>query len=206
MAVIRGEAVRGGRAPSTVWRMELVSWAERTAGDLLRSALPRRWSHVVRVAARADELAGFLGEDGELLRVSAWLHDVGYAPPLAVTGFHPLDGARFLRTTDVPDRVVGLVAFHSSAAAEADAVGCADQLAEFTDERTLTRDLLWYCDMTTGPDGQCMDFAARIEDVRDRYAPDHYVIRALDAGMAERHAAMARAAEWIERVGAGPQV
>jgi hypothetical protein len=62
--------------------------------------------------------------------------------------------------------------------------------------------LLWYVDMTTGPDGQCMDFAGRMDDVRARYAPDHYVIRALDAGMTERQAAIARVEEWKRQVGA----
>ncbi len=184
----------------------LVEWAEQTARDLLESVLPRRWAHVQSVAAQAGGLTRFLDEEGELLRAAAWLHDVGYAPSLAGTGFHPLDGARYLTTTDVPDRLVGLVAFHSSAAAEADALGLGDQLAEFTDERTVTRDLLWYVDMTTGPDGQCMDFASRMDDVRARYAPDHYVIRALDAGMAERQAAIARVEEWKRQVGAPAHV
>lgn len=186
--------------------MLLLEWAEQTARDLLESALPRRWAHVQSVAGQAAGLAPFLDEDQELIHAAAWLHDVGYAPSLAATGFHPLDGARYLTTADVPDRLVGLVAFHSSAAAEADALGLGDQLAEFTDEHTLTRDLLWYVDMTTGPDGQCMDFAGRMEDVRARYAPDHYVIRALDAGMAERQAAIARVEEWKRQVGAPAHV
>jgi putative nucleotidyltransferase with HDIG domain len=186
--------------------VQLVQWAESTAEQLLSEALPRRWAHVQSVAARAGALAPHLGEEGELLLAAAWLHDVGYARELAVTNFHPLDGARYLRTTDVPSRLVDLVALHSSAAAEASALGLDDELAEFADERTLTRDLLWFVDMTIGPDGQCMDFDARMDDVRARYSPDHYVIRALNAGMAERRAAVARASEWIDRVGARDQV
>jgi putative nucleotidyltransferase with HDIG domain len=177
-------------------------WAASTAEEFLRSPLPRRWAHVQSVAARAAELAGPLGEDGELLHAAGWLHDVGYAPPLAAAEFHPLDGARYLQSTGAPARLIDLVALHSSAAAEAEVLGLTDQLAEFRDERTLTRDLLWYCDMTTGPDGQRMDFDSRMADVRERYNPDHYVIRSLDAGMAERRAAVLRAEAWIRRVGA----
>ncbi len=33
------------------------------------------------------------------LVAAAYLHDIGYAPELAITGFHPLDGARHLRVT-----------------------------------------------------------------------------------------------------------
>jgi putative nucleotidyltransferase with HDIG domain len=186
--------------------VQLVEWAESTAEQLLSDVLPRRWAHVQNVAARAGRLASYLGEDSEILHVSAWLHDVGYAPPLAVSGFHPLDGAYYLRTVNVPDRVVDLVALHSSAAAEASALGLDGEMAGFVDERSLTRDLLWFVDMTVGPDGQCMDFDARMDDVRARYAPDHYVIRALDVGMAERRAAVARASEWIDSVGIADQV
>ena len=45
-----------------------------------------------------------------------------------------------------------------------------------------------------------------MDDVRARYAPDHYVIRALDVGMAERRAAVARASEWIDSLGIADQV
>jgi putative nucleotidyltransferase with HDIG domain len=186
--------------------VQLVEWAEQTARRFLRASLPRRWSHVRSVAARAERVGRFLGEDTELLHAAAWLHDVGYAPSLAVTGFHPLDGARYLQTAEVPRRLVDLIALHSAAATEAEALGLTGELAEFEDERTLTRDLLWYVDMTTGPDGQCMDFAERMADVRVRYDAGHYVIRALDAGMGERRAAMARAEAWLERVGAVGQV
>jgi hypothetical protein len=141
-----------------------------------------------------------------LLHAAAWLHDVGYAPPLATTGFHPLDGGRYLRGADVRARVVDLVAFHSAAEFEAEALGLADQLADFTDERSFVRDLLWYCDMTVGPEGESLSFPERMAELRERYPPDHYVIRALDASMPEREAAVRRAEEWIESVGLTGQV
>ena len=87
---------------------------------------------------------------------TAWVHDVGHAPDLAITAFILSTGA-LPRDHGARKRVVDLVAFHSSAWAEAQEYGVADELAEFEDERTLTRDLLWYCDMTTGPDGADLD-------------------------------------------------
>lgn len=186
--------------------MTLVAWAEATARGRLEVSLPRRWSHVQSVAARAEVLAVRLGVDAESLRVAAWLHDVGYAPDLAATGFHPLDGAQFLSREGVPARIVGLVAFHSGAAAEAEALGLGEELAEFIDERSLTRDLLWFADMTVGPDGQCVSFVDRMAEVRERYPADHYVSQALDVGMADREAAVMRARAWIERVGLADQV
>ena len=72
----------------------LASWAEHLARTLLQEPLPRRWAHVQGVAARACSLAPVLGADADLLEAAAWLHDIGYAPDLAVTGLHALDGAR----------------------------------------------------------------------------------------------------------------
>jgi HD superfamily phosphodiesterase len=66
-------------------------------GALLQDPLPRRWAHVQGVAARARSLAAVLGADADLLEAAAWLHDVGYAPGLDVTGLRALDGARYLR-------------------------------------------------------------------------------------------------------------
>ena len=54
-------------------------------------------AHVQGVAARARGLAPVLGADADLLEAAAWLHDIGYAPGLAATGLHQLDGARYLR-------------------------------------------------------------------------------------------------------------
>jgi HD superfamily phosphodiesterase len=71
-------------------------WAEQLARKLLENPLPRRWSHVQGVAARARGLAPVVGGDAGLLEAAAWLHDIGYSPELAGTGFHPLDGARYL--------------------------------------------------------------------------------------------------------------
>ena len=65
----------------------------------------------------------------------------------------------------------------------------------------LVRDLLWYADMTVGPDGQSMNFEERMKDVRARYRADHAVIRTVNVGMVDRRGAVWRAEEWIERVG-----
>ncbi|MEU1246116.1 hypothetical protein [Micromonospora arida] len=48
------------------------------------------WAYDVSVAAT-------VGDDAALLEAPAILHDVGYAPHLAKTGFHPLDGAVYLK-------------------------------------------------------------------------------------------------------------
>lgn len=181
--------------------MSLVQRAESTARQRLERALPRRWAHVEGVASVADELSQDLDKDADTLVSAAWLHDVGYAPGIALLGFHPLDGATFLRRHGFANRVVNLVAFHSGAEFEAKELGLDAHLAAYVDERSLIRDLLWYADMTVGPDGQRLSFSARMDDVRERYPPDHYIVRAMDVGMPERELAVERAEAWIAGVG-----
>ena len=105
----------------------LASWAEQLARALLQQPLPRRWAHVQGVAARARSLAPVLGADADLLEAAAWLHDIGYAPSLAATGLHALDGARYLRGAQHADTMLcRLVAHHSCAIIEAEERGLAD--------------------------------------------------------------------------------
>src|SRR5216684_9041309 len=107
----------------------LASWAEQLAQVLLQESLPRRWAHVQGVAARARSVAPVLGADADLLEAAAWLHDIGYAPGLAATGLHALDGAQFLRDAQDADAMLcRLVAHHSCAIIEAGERGLAEAL------------------------------------------------------------------------------
>ncbi|MDX3851055.1 HD domain-containing protein [Streptomyces sp. AK02-01A] len=159
---------------------ETVGWAAGVAETELGLALPRRWAHSQGVAARAVELGNILGEDSDLLVAAATLHDVGYAARLALTGFHPLDGARFLRDEHgADDRLVRLVANHSFALLEAEERGLRDVLeAEFPllDDQRLV-DALVYCDMTTTPDGEVTSVEARLTEITTRYGADSLVGR-----------------------------
>ncbi|WP_446214699.1 HD domain-containing protein [Micromonospora sp. IBSANI012] len=119
-----------------------------------------------------------MGPDAELLAAAAWLHDIGYAPDVADTGFHSLDGARWLLRQGFSLRLAALVAHHSCASYEADERGLGDALAsEFPLETSATSDALWYADMTTGPDGQDFTVQERLAEIRERYGPDDLVTR-----------------------------
>ncbi|MBW0103660.1 phosphohydrolase [Pseudonocardia sp. KRD291] len=171
----------------------------------LAELAPRRWSHVQGVASRAEFLSPYV-DSGPLLVAACWLHDVGYAPDLGWTRFHPLDGARALHERGASDAMCGLVAFHSAAAYEAKVLGLLDELEAFTDQDGIVRDLLWYLDMTTSPDGDRVSFEHRMDEVRDRYPTDHYVIRALDVSMLARSSAVERAETWLSGHGLAGQV
>ena len=131
----------------------LASWAEQLARALLQEPLPRRWAHSQGVAARARGLAPVLGADADRLEAAAWLHDIGYAPGLTLTGLHQLDGARYLRDAQQADALLGRrVAHHSCAIIEAGDRGLADVLSrEFEPAPYALSSMLTFCDMTTSP-------------------------------------------------------
>ena len=142
---------------SSLGRMNtLASWGEQLARGLLQEPLPRRWAHVQGVAARARGLAPVLGADADLIEAAAWLHDIGYAPGLAATGLHQLDGARYLRDAQHADALLcRLVAHHTRAIIEAGERGLSDVLSsEFDPAPDVLASVLTCCDMTISPDGQ----------------------------------------------------
>lgn len=164
--------------------MELSTWAESQAGDLL-SPLGRRWLHARAVADAARQLTiGLTPEDAGVLVAAAYLHDIGYAPALAITGFHPLDGARHLRELG-HERLAGLVAHHTHGRYEAKLRGLQEALAEFDDEDSLVTAALTYCDLTTGPSGERMTPDQRLLDVNARYGEDSPVTNGLRAAWSD---------------------
>lgn len=153
---------------------DLRSWAADIARIQL-AELPRRWNHTQGVARQAEQASAVV-DDPDLLVAAAWLHDVGYAPHLAHTGFHPVDGAVFLAQLGAPERLCALVAHHSCACVEA---GNRDIAIRWPDERTSLRDALWWADMTTTPTGGVTDVRRRINEVLRRYGPSHVVTRSV---------------------------
>lgn len=158
------------------------AWARELARKHLEISLPRRWAHTQGVARQARTLVPVLGDKADLLEAAAWLHDIGYAPDLVATGFHPLDGARYLRDThQAADDLCRLVAHHSQAHIEAQYRGLGEALStEFSAADASLSDALTYCDMTTTPDGVPVDVEHRLTEIRQRYGPDHVVTRFID--------------------------
>ncbi|MGX7827740.1 HD domain-containing protein [Actinokineospora sp. 24-640] len=138
--------------------------------------LGRRWEHVQAVAKQADDLRPSVMALGEaaaqVLVAAAWLHDIGYAPEVDVTGFHPLDGARYLERLGCSRQLVCLVAHHSGARFEAEERGLSAELAAFELEDSPIMDALVTADMTTGPDGTRLTYRERIAEILSRYPAD----------------------------------
>jgi HD domain len=176
-------------------------WAEELARKLLEVPLPRRWAHVQGVAAQARTLAPVLGDDADMLEAAAWLHDIGYSPELAETGFHPLDGARYLRDVHQADPVLcSLVGHHSCAVIEAEERGLADVLVrEFPAPDPILSDALTCCDVTTTPDGNVVTVHNRLVEIRERYGPGSIVTRFIDKAEPCLVSSVSRTADRLRR-------
>jgi hypothetical protein len=154
----------------------LVANAKVLAKKML-AELPERLAHVAGVARAAAAQLAIVKID-ELI-AAAWLHDIGYAQSIAFTGFHPLDGARYLQAVGYPDLVVSLVAFHSAATVEAEERGMLNELLEFTLPPVDLLDALTFADMTTARDGSATSIDNRLIEVFERYRPGDAVFRAV---------------------------
>jgi hypothetical protein len=171
-----------------------VLWAEQVSRRLLEPLGPR-WRHTVGVAERAKVVGGALARDeADLLLAAAYVHDVGYAPELAQTGFHPVDGARFLRAAG-HGRLAGLVAHHSRADVEAKERGLQEVLSEFEDERSVVSQALTFCDLTTDTEGRPVEARNRLAEIRERYGAASLEGRALAGATAD----LMRDVEAVER-------
>ena len=145
------------------------------------ASLERRYRHVEAVASRAADLVRVLPpNDRPAVVTAAWLHDIGYAPTISVTGFHPLDGADYLDRLGIfPEVVVQLVAHHTGAVFEADERGLLDRLAVYPEPPEKLLNVLTAADMLTGPGGQPVEPSHRIAETLQRYPPADPVYRAV---------------------------
>jgi len=135
-----------------------------------------RWQHARAVAGRAASVAPALRPDQRpLLIAAAWVHDIGYAEAARRTGFHPLDGALYLRERNWPEAIVGLVAHHSGARFVAGNWGVGQLMRSFDADvhaHGPVADALTYADQTTGPDGEPVTVDDRLADMLRRHGPD----------------------------------
>jgi predicted hydrolase (HD superfamily) len=108
----------------------------------------------------------------DALVASAWLHDIGYAPALRQTGFHPLDGATYLREQGWPGHVCTLVAHHSGSRFVARLCGLDGALQAFEFAEDAASDVLTAADNTAGQDGSLVTLSERLVEKLQRHGPD----------------------------------
>jgi len=151
------------RVPS---RTEALGVARRLLADQ-----GTRYQHVCRASDVAEHDLGvlFTPEDHRLLVAAAALHDIGYAPAIAHTGFHPVDGGNYLLAQGYPERLACLVAHHSHADLLAPDAATRQLLRPFERESTLLADALVYADMHSDPRGEPILPDQRIADIERRH-------------------------------------
>jgi hypothetical protein len=136
-----------------------------------------------------------------LLVAAAWLHDVGYAPELRDTGFHPLDGARYLRGIGWTQAICNLVAHHSGARFVARILDLERQLARYRFSPDAVSDALTVADQTTGLHGEPVTVEQRMSDMLRRHGPDSANALAHPQREPYLRRAAARVTERLERFG-----
>ncbi|WP_378736672.1 HD domain-containing protein [Nocardia brasiliensis] len=176
----------------------IVLEAEALAQEYLADQLPKRWKHVSGVARQGTRIAPAFGDSGDLLVAACWLHDIGYSPEIAATGFHPLDGAKFLSTEGWDPRLCALVARHSCAIREARLRSLDAELGRFPDEESALRDALWYCDMTTNPIGEEVSVETRLAEILSRYGDGSVVFDFIQQATPDLVESVRRTEEQIE--------
>jgi len=170
----------------------LEGWSRRTLASV-DGLSESRLQHIAGVARRAASACGALAiDEAGLVVAAAWLHDVGYAPGLADTGCHAIDGAQHLRRQGAADEVVGLVAYHSGAVYETAERGLDANLAKFSRPPGELLDLLTFADMTTNDNGRDISIESRLDGILDRYVVDDPVHVAVDAARTHLTAAVRR--------------
>jgi hypothetical protein len=157
----------------------MMQWAEQHATSLL-PPLGNRWLHVQGVVKQAERVSKLFNEtDQQYLIAAAYLHDIGYVPALKSTGFHPLDGAKYVLNNLGDMRLAALVAHHSEARFEATLRGFSEELSRYPREHSAVADALIYCDMTTDGTGRRVTLKERLDDILRRYDETDIVVQAL---------------------------
>lgn len=170
-----------------------VTTRARSLSERHLSGEATRWSHVQGVAATASAVAPIIEPDhADEIVAAAWLHDVGYVPDIAQTGFHPVDGARFARDAGMPDLVIRLIAFHSGAEFEAQQRELLSELHEFVPPPADILDVMTFADMTMSPTGERIDARDRVAEILTRYKPEDPVFDAVSRSAPELLAAVDR--------------
>lgn len=180
--------------PMRLWRDDRLSnHAEHLAEYHLAADLPERWAHTRAVAELTAQVAALIAPAAEhILVAAAFMHDIGYSISVKDTGFHPIDGAEFAREQTFPETVVGLVAHHSGAWAEAIERSLEQELQHYPVPPADFLDIITYADLSTTPNGQRTNPADRLTEVLQRYGRDHLVHRAIRRSGPDLLAAAAR--------------
>ena len=162
-------------------------WSPAAARQLISIMLTGdRLQHSLTTGRQASRLTTALADptDRATVITAALLHDIGHSPLAATTGWHPLDGARWLSRQGWPLPICRLVMWHTASWHEGRLRGLYDTAArEFGPPHRA--DPLAAADLSTGPAGQPTTINRRLVDIRHRYPTGSLVVQALELAEAD---------------------
>lgn len=140
----------------------------------------KRLTHIQAVAASVRQSVIDLNHSGYTPGIdtaeaycAALLHDIGYVEDLALTGFHPVDGAVFLRSSGYP-RLAELIIGHSNSPEQAQLRGISGVAAS----ADIIAELITYWDVQTKQGGEQVTYEERLADIIKRYGEESAVTQA----------------------------
>lgn len=156
-----------------------------------------RLSHILGVVEEAQKLSRHFPElGGNFLVQAAYLHDVGYAEKLAVTGFHSVDSGLFAAKNGFPSEVVKAVFLHMDSLTNAKLTMPNSRIECFlnsiysnlTSKEKLLMELLTYCDLHRSSIGDRVSIEERISEIGSKYGSGSVVYKSVlqDLGEFER--------------------
>jgi hypothetical protein len=109
---------------------QLIRYARDCAFQHLSDPCGDAWAKSERAAHLAEVAAAELQRPrSEMIVAAAWLHAIGQAPDLRLTGLPPVDGAQYLLSQGWPYPVVALVAHQAQSRMLAATYGAQSELA-----------------------------------------------------------------------------
>ena len=122
-------------------------------------------------------------------------------PQVQDTGFHPLDGARYLRSIGWSQTICNLVAHHSGARYVAKVLDLEKQVAQYRFTQDAVSDALTVADQTTGLLGEPVSLEQRMSDMLRRHGAGSANALAHPHREPYLRAAAARVTERLEHCG-----
>ena len=129
-----------------------------------------RLAHILTVAENVNRTltkTPVLRHYADLGTAAALLHDVGYIPELHDTGFHPIDGARYLTSLGATE-LAAFIICHSQAAEYADLAG----LPRIPVSLHPIASVITFWDVRVAPGGKVLSYEERLEDIKNRHGEE----------------------------------
>ena len=151
---------------------------------------PNRRDHILAVSDYCREVGDLVSEnhpelgcDSDLTERAGLVHDIGYLPEVQSfvrsskvykdTGWHPIDGANFLRLRGEQE-LAQYIEGHGNSLE----VAVAEHLPLFEPSGHIIAKIVTFCDSQTGPTGERISYSERLKDIAARHGAQSVAVKA----------------------------